>query len=110
MIQMKVDPVNVIPINYNDPFIPDSLQRFNPTLYKQGDFFCCILGPNPQQGIFGCGHSPDAAINAWNVHFLNNYPIPQQTIRSCNMSLTISTPQTRRFGRKNHFPDHVLQC
>ncbi len=76
MIQMKVDPVNVIPINYNDPFIPDSLQRFNPTLYKQGDFFCCILGPNPQQGIFGCGHSPDAAINAWNVHFLEQLSHP----------------------------------
>ncbi len=76
MIQMKVDPVNIIPINYNDPFIPDSLQRFNPTLYKQGDFFCCILGPNPQRGIFGCGHSPDAAINAWNAHFLEQLTRP----------------------------------
>jgi len=76
MIQMKIDPADIIPINYNDPFIPDALQRFNPTLYKQGNSFCCILGPAPDTGIFGCGETPDAAISAWNTKFLEQLAHP----------------------------------
>jgi hypothetical protein len=56
----------VIKINYADAGLPESVRMLKPTLYHEGNgTYCCILGPDPQAGIFGCGHSPEAALQSW---------------------------------------------
>lgn len=37
----------------------------NSTVFKEGNSYCCILEPNPQVGVFGCGDSPIEAVNDW---------------------------------------------
>lgn len=40
-------------------------QKLKPTVYRLGDSFGCLSGPDPETGIFGRGDSPDAAVKAW---------------------------------------------
>lgn len=32
---------------------------------KEGDSYCCILGPDPQTGIVGCADTPEGAVKDW---------------------------------------------
>ncbi|RVU01087.1 hypothetical protein EOD41_10765 [Mucilaginibacter limnophilus] len=41
---------------------------FNPVVFKDGDSYCALLGPDPQDGVFGCGCSVDEAVRDWNDH------------------------------------------
>jgi hypothetical protein len=37
-------------------------------VFKEGDAFCCLLGPDPQAGIFGCGNTAYEAVTDWEQH------------------------------------------
>ena len=69
MTQMQIDQRNVIPLNYNDIIHPKSVRVMKPTLFKVGELFCCLLGPDPKSGIFGTGNTMRAAVWSWNLHF-----------------------------------------
>ena len=56
---MKVD------IDFADNHIPESVKTFQPVLFKDGDAYCCVLGPDPQDGVFGCGKTVIAALKDW---------------------------------------------
>ena len=43
-------------------------KALQPILFKEGKDFCCLLGPNPQEGVFGCGDTPKQALNDWESH------------------------------------------
>jgi hypothetical protein len=60
--EMKVD------INYSDNELPESVRTFQPLLFKEGNSYCCVLGPDPQAGIFGCGDTPIHALQDWDKH------------------------------------------
>jgi len=57
--EMKVD------IDFSDKQLPDSVETFQPVLFKDGDSYCCVLGPDPQEGVFGCGPTPLDALKDW---------------------------------------------
>ncbi len=40
--EMKVD------VDYSDKQIPESAKIFTPLVFKDGDSFCVVLGPDPQ--------------------------------------------------------------
>lgn len=61
--------LEVISINYEDPTLPKLVREFRPAVYLDGQDYCCLLGPDPQEGIFGCGHNRQDAINDWIQHF-----------------------------------------
>lgn len=46
-----------------------------PVVFKEGNGYCCLLGPDPQTGVMGCGDTPEAAIADWDarlrVHLAN---------------------------------------
>jgi hypothetical protein len=64
-----LNPENVIEINYQKPDFPASFLAFKPILFKTGQLYCCLLGPNLQEGIFGMGYTVDSAITQWNLEF-----------------------------------------
>ena len=68
MEQLNVPEEMKIPIDYGDQQIPASVKTFRPLLYQEGESFCCILGPDPQSGIFGCGKTPQEALEDWDVN------------------------------------------
>jgi hypothetical protein len=69
MEQMKPEGYEVVAIDYSDPTIPESVQQTRPLLYIDGDAYCCILGPNPETGIFGRGPSISEALDNFDRQF-----------------------------------------
>lgn len=68
MKQMPVEKQAIIDYNMEDKNLPSAVRQFQPTVFKDGSTFCCILGPSPQEGVFGCGDSPQAALKEWDKH------------------------------------------
>jgi hypothetical protein len=69
MEQMNMEGMNVIPLNYEDPALPAAVRDFRPAVYLDDSGYCCILGPDPQRGIFGRGGSQQEAIADWLQQF-----------------------------------------
>lgn len=69
MEQMKADGLEVVTIDYDDPAAPESVQKTHPLLYIDSGEYCCVLGPDPQAGIFGRGGSIKEALAAFDRKF-----------------------------------------
>jgi hypothetical protein len=69
MKQPSVDHSAIVNIDYEARDIPSAAKEFKPVVFHDGDAFCCMLGPDPQAGIFGCGRTPEEAVRDWDLHF-----------------------------------------
>lgn len=65
MKQMNMQGFEVIKIDYDRMDLPGAVRYFKPIIYKDGTNYCCLMGPDPQQGVFGCGDSPQDAVKDW---------------------------------------------
>lgn len=68
MEQMNVDESMKVDIDFSEGVLPKSAKKLQPMVWKNGDSFCCLLGSDPQAGVFGCGDSPLLAIVEWDTH------------------------------------------
>src|SRR3954468_17574205 len=68
MEQMNVPEDWKVTVNFDDPVLPASIKTFRPLVYQEGEAVCCVLGPDPQEGIFGCGTTVDEAMRDWDEH------------------------------------------
>lgn len=59
----SINPQGNIEVDYS--LYDEAVQKLKPKVYRQGDSFCCLSGPDKETGIFGSGGTPDAAIQAW---------------------------------------------
>jgi hypothetical protein len=48
--------------DYSSPNVPESIKLLKPVIRKDGDAFCILYGPAPEEGIFGCGDTPEEAM------------------------------------------------
>jgi len=67
MEQMNVPEDWKVAVNYDDPQLPKSVRTFRPMVYCEGENFCVLLGPDPQEGVYGCGATVEEALNDWDV-------------------------------------------
>src|SRR5450755_1861194 len=67
LIQLK--PENLVPANYEDINFPPAFRAFKPIIFKESQLFCCLLGPNTRQGIYGFGQTPKDALTQWDEEF-----------------------------------------
>ena len=65
MIQLDVPNDLKVDIDFSDNTLPKSAKMFMPLVFKDGDSYCCILGPNSEEGVFGCGKTPADALKEW---------------------------------------------
>ncbi len=65
MEQMQIDPENRIDIDYQDWAVTTATKTLQPTVFKKGDAYCCLLGPDHQVGVLGCGDTAFDAITNW---------------------------------------------
>jgi len=83
MEQMKPDGLEVVNVNYGDPNLPKSVRDTHPLVWFDHDegsnkgAFCCVLGPDPQAGVFGCGDTLQQALAEFDRHFqeLADHPV-----------------------------------
>lgn len=67
MEQMNVDEASKVTIDFSIPALPPSAGILQPLVYRQGQKYCCLLGPSPAIGIFGSGATAREAIIDWDV-------------------------------------------
>jgi len=74
--RMKAEdfPESHYPVDYNSPQLPESVRQVKPIVYKDGDSFCCVSGPTLQEGIVGCGPTPELAMQDWDEHYKEQSP------------------------------------
>jgi hypothetical protein len=65
MKQFDVPDEMKIPFDYSDKDLPVSVKTFRPVVFRDGDSFCVVFGPNPQAGVFGRGNTPKEAVADW---------------------------------------------
>ena len=65
MKQLDVPSEMKVSIDFANNKVPESARTFQPVLFKDGDSYCCVLGPDPQEGVFGCGDTPIEALKDW---------------------------------------------
>lgn len=63
MIPEGIAPEDIVNVDYSQ--YDEATRLISPTVYKDGDSFCCLSGDDPESGAFGCGDTPDAAIRDW---------------------------------------------
>lgn len=63
-------------IDYDRPGIPISASILRPVIYIQGGKFHCFLGPNPENGIVGCGETPEKALQEWDENLTRRLELP----------------------------------
>jgi hypothetical protein len=76
MQQMNVPEDMKVEIDFNGSQVPASVKTFRPLLFHDGNSFCCVLGPDPQAGIFGCGPTPEDALKDWHMHLIDKIKTP----------------------------------
>jgi hypothetical protein len=74
MKQLTVPDEMRVDIDYSDVQLPESVKTFQPLLFKEGNSYCCVLGPDPQAGVFGCGDTPIHALQDWDKHLKEYEP------------------------------------
>lgn len=52
-------------INFNEEWVPTKAKKLQPQVYKDGDTFCALFGPDPETGIYGRGDTPEMALLDW---------------------------------------------
>lgn len=57
--------LETVPFDFDQEWVPERAKKLRPRLYKDGLAYCCVFGPDPQVGIYGCGDSPEEAIMDW---------------------------------------------
>lgn len=65
MEKFTVNPEFVQSFNYDLEDLPLSVKKEKPTIYEDGDAFCCVSGADPVDGVFGCGPTPEDAVIDW---------------------------------------------
>ena len=62
MRQMNATGLPVIAIDLDAPDVPESVRDFHPILFKDGNEFRCILGPDAETGVLGRGQTAAEAM------------------------------------------------
>jgi hypothetical protein len=64
-------------IDFSDVNLPLTVRILKPLVYKDGDSFCVVFGPNPTEGVYGCGETANEALNDWNEHVKERIKNPE---------------------------------
>lgn len=68
MEELKVKATQKISFDFSRFRLPQYVAEFKPLLYREGDQYCALFGPDIEAGIFGCGNTPEDALIDWNDH------------------------------------------
>jgi hypothetical protein len=68
MKQMDINEEMKVAIDFEAENLSQEIRELRPVVFQEEDSFCCLLGPDPQAGIFGCGNTPQEALSDWQKH------------------------------------------
>lgn len=94
MKQMDINEQQKVSFDFSTPELPDYVKEFQPLLYKDGDKYCAVLGPDITKGIFGCGRTAMDALLSWHNNLLD--ALPQADPNDEVMQFVIDTINTKK--------------
>ncbi|HQW16216.1 MAG TPA: hypothetical protein PKY86_05340 [Niabella sp.] len=68
MKQMKIPAAMQIDIDFEQDDLSKAVKDLHPVLWHDGQGYCCLLGPDPQEGILGCGMTKEEALSDWEIN------------------------------------------
>lgn len=68
---MDINEEQKVSFDFSASELPDYVKEFQPLLYKDGDRYCAVLGPDITSGIFGCGPTAMDALLSWHNNLLD---------------------------------------
>lgn len=68
MVHMNIADANKIEVDFREEYLPISIKLFKPVLFHEGEIYYCLLGPDPEDGIFGYGNTTNEALINWDNH------------------------------------------
>jgi len=71
MKQMNIPEEMQIRVDFQNSDLPRTVKELRPVLWHDGSAFCCLLGADPQVGIFGCGSTKEAAFFDWDKQLIS---------------------------------------
>lgn len=93
MKQMDIPQQMQVPVDFESQDLSRRIKELRPVVWREGTDFCCLLGPDPQEGIFGCGNTAEAAMNDWETHLrerIENASISDEVAQYAIDTLNIS--------------------
>lgn len=90
---MQILGKDIVALDYSHCRLPEPVKEFQPTVYKDGNLYSCILGANAQKGIFGTGATVEEAIDNWVRNFeerLEHPLLPDEVVQYVLDSRAIS--------------------
>lgn len=76
MKQMAIEPSLIVDIELSNS---ESNRLFNvlkPVVFVDDRLFCCLLGPDLRYGVKGFGHTPEEAIEDWEISVMKRIKNP----------------------------------
>lgn len=67
MKQIKITPDKNITLEFSDVVENKLYNLLKPVVFEDDKLFCCCLGPDVRIGIKGFGHTPQEAIEDWEI-------------------------------------------
>lgn len=65
MEQMIIDEAAIVNVDFTAADVERTLKTLQPVVFREGEQFCCHLGPDMESGIIGRGDTAEAAIEDW---------------------------------------------
>lgn len=65
MKQMDIPVNRVTDIDYENGKFSKAVKDLRPVVWADEQGYCCLLGPDPQEGILGVGNTIEAALQDW---------------------------------------------
>ena len=65
MKQLDVPDEKKVDINFESKELPEAARVLMPLVFRDGDSYSCVLGPDPEEGVFGSGKTPMNALKDW---------------------------------------------
>lgn len=69
MVPEGINEKDIVNVDYSQ--YDEATKTIQPTVYKDGDSFCCLSGTDRENGVLGCGDTPDEAIRDWRESLAN---------------------------------------
>jgi hypothetical protein len=76
MEQMNTEGLPLVPVDYDSAEVPESVKQTRPVVYQDGDGISCLLGPDPERGIFGRGKTLKEALSTFDRQFQDRLEHP----------------------------------
>ena len=62
---MNVPEETKVTIDFDDKEQSEAVRTLQPLVFKEDGRFCCVLGPDKQDGVVGYGETVQAALEEW---------------------------------------------